>query len=351
MNLKRFLAFSIIVHATGAIALYFYYNPIVFAPKPVKSSAIKENASPRQSEGAAQVKPSASDLNKEKKISSQLKTRSDNKSDSLKPPVKKNISQQESMPPSSAPQSKTVEPSIKTEASPVELDLQKMKANPSVKPVDMDSQIAKAALIEEGGQNAPSTDLIESEGTEDFEVIEDSETTEAFPVEPNIQETKTDNDAAAPPDLQVENSREANDGEPVTERKANPAEQTKLAKAENADQTSPSTESASSFKEGQFKDFQDVKQKKGNPPLDYPDAARRAGMEGTVSVLFFVTNQGLVDKIQLQSSSGYRELDNFVLRSLSHYEFLPDQEAWVQHNISFNLEGEEKERLKLRTLD
>ena len=36
MNLKSFLIASLIIHVVGAVALYFYYNPITFAPKPVR---------------------------------------------------------------------------------------------------------------------------------------------------------------------------------------------------------------------------------------------------------------------------------------------------------------------------
>ena len=97
-----------------------------------------------------------------------------------------------------------------------------------------------------------------------------------------------------------------------------------------------------------IKTFQSLKQKMGNPSLFYPDFARKAGMQGTVSILFFVTQQGLVDKIQLESSSGHSELDNFVIRTLARYEFLPGQESWVRHQVPFVLEGEEIERLLLR---
>ena len=94
--------------------------------------------------------------------------------------------------------------------------------------------------------------------------------------------------------------------------------------------------------------FSALKQKSGNPSLSYPNFARERGMQGLVSLLFFVDENGLVDKIQLEKSSGYSELDNFVLRVLSRYRFLENQTGWVRYEQSFVLEGEEKEYLRLR---
>ena len=104
----------------------------------------------------------------------------------------------------------------------------------------------------------------------------------------------------------------------------------------------------SSSSTNQIKKFSNLKQKLGNTSLFYPDFARRAKMQGTVSVLFFVTKQGLVEQIQLESSSGHSKLDNFVLQTMARYEFFPNQESWVRHKIPFVLKGEEVERLKLR---
>ena len=98
-----------------------------------------------------------------------------------------------------------------------------------------------------------------------------------------------------------------------------------------------------------FKSFSDLKIKAGNPSLKYPALARRNKGQGLVSVIYFVTKDGLVDKIQLESSSGHRELDNYVLRLLARYKFKPNQSSWVRHKVEFILEGEEEEILKLRS--
>ncbi|MCY4321587.1 MAG: TonB family protein, partial [Bdellovibrionaceae bacterium] len=94
--------------------------------------------------------------------------------------------------------------------------------------------------------------------------------------------------------------------------------------------------------------FSSLKQKLGNPSLSYPDFAREREMQGLISLLFFVDENGLVDKIQLEKSSGYSELDNFVLRVLSQYRFLENQSGWVRYEQNFILEGEEKQYLRLR---
>lgn len=100
-----------------------------------------------------------------------------------------------------------------------------------------------------------------------------------------------------------------------------------------------------------FRNFLDLKQKRGNPKLNYPKEAREKQLQGSVAIVYFVSSEGLVDKIQLKQSSGHSLLDNFVLRTVARYEFLPRQEGWVQHTVDFVLDGEEKQILKLRDRD
>ena len=97
-----------------------------------------------------------------------------------------------------------------------------------------------------------------------------------------------------------------------------------------------------------FRDFQDLKQKRGNPKLIYPQEARKKKIQGTVSIIYFVSPEGLVDKIQLTKSSGSSLLDNQTLRTVARYEFFPGQAGWVQHTVAFVLNGEEEQILKLR---
>ena len=98
-----------------------------------------------------------------------------------------------------------------------------------------------------------------------------------------------------------------------------------------------------------FRNFLNLKQKPGNPALSYPLKARRIKAQGSLSLIFYVTAEGLVEKIQIESSSGHRDLDNSVMRTFARYQFLPQQEGWVRHKVNFILKGENVEFLKLRT--
>ena len=101
----------------------------------------------------------------------------------------------------------------------------------------------------------------------------------------------------------------------------------------------------------EFRDFSSLNQKAGNSPLSYPNFARKRALEGTVSLLFFVDDRGLVEKLQLENSSGHPDLDNFVLRQLAQYQFLENQKGWVRFKKTFVLKGKESEYLRLRQLD
>lgn len=97
-----------------------------------------------------------------------------------------------------------------------------------------------------------------------------------------------------------------------------------------------------------FRSFFDLKQRSGNPPLTYPLRARKMKAQGSVVLIFYVTPEGLVEKIQIESFKGHRELANSVMRTLARYKFLPQQQGWVRHTVNFILDGEKVEFLKLR---
>ena len=101
-------------------------------------------------------------------------------------------------------------------------------------------------------------------------------------------------------------------------------------------------------KSSRFRSFLDLKQRKGNPALSYPRKARLKKAQGTLSLIFYVTAEGLVEKIQVETSSGHRDLDNSVVQAVSRYQFLPQQEGWVRHKVDFRLQGERVEFLRLR---
>ena len=133
-----------------------------------------------------------------------------------------------------------------------------------------------------------------------------------------------------------------------------PIEDLKAVKAASdiSKKQTPSSETEVSANESEtsllFRNFLSLKQRSGNPSLTYPLKARQMKAQGSLSLIFYVTAEGLVEKIQLETSSGHKELDNSVMRTFARYKFLPQQQGWVRHKVDFILNGEKVEFLKLR---
>lgn len=76
----------------------------------------------------------------------------------------------------------------------------------------------------------------------------------------------------------------------------------------------------------------------------YPPMLRDAGIGGTVTLWLFVNDQGQVEKIQLQKSSGYEAFDESAVKVANNMEFKPainrDKPigVWVSRNITFNVQ-------------
>ncbi len=76
----------------------------------------------------------------------------------------------------------------------------------------------------------------------------------------------------------------------------------------------------------------------------YPPMLRDAGIGGTVTLWLFVNDQGQVEKIQLQKSSGYEAFDQAAVKVANNMEFKPainrDKPigVWVSRNITFNVQ-------------
>jgi TonB family protein len=76
----------------------------------------------------------------------------------------------------------------------------------------------------------------------------------------------------------------------------------------------------------------------------YPAALKEEGIGGTVSVWFFVGEEGTVQNAQVNESSGYRELDEAALSMASVVEFTPalnrDRRVpvWVSLPVAFGVE-------------
>jgi protein TonB len=55
----------------------------------------------------------------------------------------------------------------------------------------------------------------------------------------------------------------------------------------------------------------------------YPDSARRRGVEGTVIIKAYVTEQGRVEQVQVEQSSGHADLDAAAVEAVGRWRFEP----------------------------
>jgi len=92
------------------------------------------------------------------------------------------------------------------------------------------------------------------------------------------------------------------------------------------------------FHPSRVREYRQLTQQIGNLVPKYPQEALENKWEGRVDVIYYVNEGGLVEKIQVQNSSGYRALDNAALKSLARYRYHPGQEGWVSHPVEFFLD-------------
>ena len=285
-TLKPFIIVSVLIHLIGALALYFYYNPIRLS----KDSFYEEE-------------PPA--------LSSELEESDE---------ALKDIKQIESR------------PSLKTESGPALVEKELALKENFLPPEDPLIEESIDGPIEESVE-----ELLERESPEPLQTA-----LELPSEEKGLEEAPKDRDREEILEL------EEMDIEPIQEQKSEPVE-IEFKSIEEFSEDTPQKTSRQNNK-SRIKNLSELQQKPGNPALEYPDFARREGMQGEVSVIFYVNTEGLIEQIQLESSSGHPELDNFVIRRLSAYEFL-DRELWARFKKNFILKGEELEMLRLRTLD
>jgi len=78
------------------------------------------------------------------------------------------------------------------------------------------------------------------------------------------------------------------------------------------------------------------------PPV-YPKEAEKKGIEGTVGLKVLVTEKGTVDKVEIEQSSGYQEMDDAAVKAAKKTRFRPaikDGERvamWINYPIQFAL--------------
>jgi periplasmic protein TonB len=75
----------------------------------------------------------------------------------------------------------------------------------------------------------------------------------------------------------------------------------------------------------------------------YPDSARRQGIEGTVIVKAYVTEQGRVEQAQVEQSAGHPDLDHAAVEAVGRWRFEPARRGrqpmamWVSIPVKFVL--------------
>jgi periplasmic protein TonB len=75
----------------------------------------------------------------------------------------------------------------------------------------------------------------------------------------------------------------------------------------------------------------------------YPDSARRKGIEGTVVVKAYITEQGRVEQVQVEQSAGHSDLDQSAVEAVGRWSFQPARRGrqaiamWVSIPVKFVL--------------
>ncbi len=81
-----------------------------------------------------------------------------------------------------------------------------------------------------------------------------------------------------------------------------------------------------------------------NPAPQYPPVSQRRGEEGKVILRVSVTPQGIVESIEIKTSSGSSRLDEAAANTVKHWKFIPAKrgemsvQSWVLVPIIFKLE-------------
>lgn len=81
-----------------------------------------------------------------------------------------------------------------------------------------------------------------------------------------------------------------------------------------------------------------------NPPPYYPATARRLGMQGKVLLRVEILSNGTCGQIEIESSSGFRPLDQAALETVKKWHFVPARHGvlattrWFTIPIRFSIE-------------
>jgi len=371
MGLRWFIAISILIHIIGGTALYLHHNPI--SPKPTK--VIEEISSediPNPKDIFVEKPIKKSFRSKPKKKVSKKQNRffkAPKKKPNLKPKAHFNVSQNQGLSDSRPDQPtlkersnfKRLNPSFPdTSLNPNHVaDSALETKNQKDETTNLNEQeISKESINQEPKANKmserkallnPESNLdLKSNPKEPFDKNLMEEVEEPTPDKKQVVDKSLMEEVEEPtPDKKqvVDKSLMEEVEEPTPDKKAKDSHV-----ANKAQKALEQIEKEVLQKANQpsFKNFFELKQKRGNPEIVYPEFARKQKLEGRMVIHYYVSKDGLVDQLSIQSSSGHTKLDNYVLRILSQYEFLSNQETWVKHKLNFSLTGQEIERLNLR---
>ena len=345
MSLKSFVISSLIIHFVGGLLIYFYYNPIHLSPKLVEEKPqeeeVEEPIEPQKESHNQKKAPPKKKLlkrvipagdSKQRKLKENFEEKTSTQKESLAKEKKQELenkksgkeeTQQETLSPETLQKSKDLseeplpakallkEDSFSQEEDSLE-DLSLKEEEPSGKKLEINKEPVAEEEMETGLE-------IEGQESQELEELEEPDDPAQKIKQLSLRER-----------LKLPN---------LKDKIGFPKKTEKELKSPKKNQSRESVKKAL--------DFYQLQQKPGNPVLYYPDFARRENMQGRLIIRFFVDENGFVDQMNLEKSSGHSKLDNFILRLLSSYQF-ESKEVWVRFDQTFKLEGQEKEFSRLR---
>ena len=374
MSLKSFIVASILIHVLGALLLFFYYKPIQLGPHLVEKEESEESLEELEettkdlkdpADSKREIRPKASRSKKrffKREKRRQLKdsdTQLEDTPQALDPKnsevsKKASIKTQESLETETSQRAeeqgelKKQQESLIQEASDLEslsdseIDaeaLRPLEQEPFPEGLSPEGEIGEGQEINSDGEIEKKDEAQK----EELELIEEAMETGLEITIPKEDFETTEKEKSFRERIKLHKLRErVGFGRKKSQDSKDNFETEALNRETQNPNTSNSIDSSKIDSSKKEMDFALLRQKPGNPVLYYPDFARRAGMEGRLVVQFFVDKNGFVDQMKLEKSSGHNDLDNFILRLLSSYEF-ETKEVWTRFEQTFKLEGEEKE--------
>ena len=381
MSLKSFAIGSILIHIAVGVLIYFYYNPIHLNSQLVEEELTKELSDHLKSKETLFKKqkpvealtPPSHDSSDQKDLKSgegrkklrldSIEFEGESQRESLKefPPEKSQIKEQEKITPDN--KIEELSETLRKESFETKKDIDKSNQNDLIETNLEEKSLETLETSQEFQEGLNPEEDQKEDAKLKQEKLKNIETKEIKNIETEIMETGLEIEEES------QDSEEPEKAEQKTKvKKPDLRERLSLSYLREKIGFSKNTEKGLKEKNKNIKieknsfekfssntlseiSFDKLKQKPGNPILYYPDFARREGMQGHLVVRFFIDENGFVDQLNLEKSSGHSRLDNFILHLFSSYQF-KDKNIWVRFDQVFKLEGEEKEfsRLKNRSV-